>query len=110
MLIFEQSKSSFSHKHFPKMNYKTLIFAGILLAVCFLPLESLAQCAMCKGAAEANLRQGGGDPVGLNNGILYMFSLPYLLVGGIGYWWWRNRRQEREQVVDMSEEDFAQYE
>lgn len=92
------------------MKYRILILAVLFVAFALLPLESMAQCAMCKGAAEANLRQGGGDPVGLNNGILYMLSIPYLLVGTIGYWWWRNRRQEREQVADMSEEDFARYE
>jgi len=39
-----------------------------------------------------------------------MFSMPYLLVGAIGYWWWRNRRKEQEQAVDMTEDDFAHYE
>jgi len=92
------------------MKNKILTITGLLLAFCLLPLEQFAQCAMCKGAAEAALKQGGGDPVGLNNGILYMLSIPYLLVGTIGYWWWRNRRQEREQVADMTEEDFARYE
>ena len=82
----------------------------LALAICLLPADLFSQCAMCKGAAEANLKMGGGDPVGLNNGILYMLSVPYLLVGGIGYWWWRNRNQEREQVMDMTEEDFARYE
>ncbi len=92
------------------MKYSVLFTAALLFAFCFLPLESFAQCAMCKGAAEANLRQGGGDPVGLNNGILYMFAMPYLLVGAIGYWWWRNRRKDHEQAAEMTEEDFAQYE
>ncbi len=92
------------------MKNKILVFAALLLVFYFLPFETMAQCAMCKGAAEANLKQGGGDPVGLNNGILYMFSMPYLLVGAIGYWWWRNRRKENEQAAEMTEEDFAQYE
>jgi len=92
------------------MKHKVLIFTVLFLGFYLSPFESMAQCAMCKGAAEANLKMGGGDPVGLNNGILYMLSIPYLLVGTIGYWWWRNRRQEREQVVDMTEDDFAQYE
>ena len=92
------------------MKNKILVFAILITAFCFLPFEQFAQCAMCKGAAEANVRQGGGDPVGLNKGILYMLMAPYLLVGSIGYWWWRNRRLEREQVADMTEEDFARYE
>jgi hypothetical protein len=92
------------------MKYRFLILPALLIAFCLLPLDQFAQCAMCKGAAEANLKMGGGDPVGLNNGILYILCIPYLLVGCIGYWWWRNRRNEREQVAEMTEEDFAQYE
>lgn len=89
-----------------------LLLSGLLFAFlfCIFSVDASAQCAMCKGAAEANLRQGGGDPQGLNNGILYMLSIPYLLVGGIGYWWWRNRRRDREQAAEMSEEDFDRYE
>ncbi|MBL7827409.1 MAG: hypothetical protein JNJ57_12300 [Saprospiraceae bacterium] len=80
---------------------------GMLLVLfCLVFLDAHAQCAMCKGAAETALKQGGGDPQGLNNGILYMLAMPYLLVGGIGYWWWRNRRKEQEQAADLSEEDF----
>ena len=92
------------------MKYRFLILPALLIAFCLLPLDQFAQCAMCKGAAEANLKMGGGDPVGLNNGILYILCIPYLLVASIGYWWWRNRRNEREQVAEMTEEDFAQYE
>lgn len=88
-----------------------LILPLALLAflVFFSTPELVAQCAMCKGAAETALKQGGGDPKGLNNGILYMLMMPYLLVGAIGYWWWRNRRQEQEQVAELSEEDFSKY-
>jgi hypothetical protein len=39
-------------------------------------------------------QQGGTVGKGLNAGILFMLSMPYLLVGGIGYIWWRNRRKE----------------
>lgn len=92
------------------MKYKLLLFSLFILALSIFSTDVSAQCAMCKGAAEANLRQGGGDPVGLNAGILYMLSVPYLLVGAIGFWWWRNRRPEREQASDMTEEDFARYE
>ncbi|MCB0524800.1 MAG: hypothetical protein H6576_09395 [Lewinellaceae bacterium] len=84
----------------------------IVIALIFVSVngDANAQCAMCKGAAEMNLKQGGGDPQGLNNGILYMLSLPYLLVGAIGVWWWRNRKKSQEQVSEFSENDFAQYE
>ena len=91
------------------MKNKALTTIAILAAFCLLTLDVSAQCAMCKAAVESNMRGGGGDPQGLNGGILYMLLMPYLLVGAIGYWWWRNRRQEREQATDMTEDDFAQY-
>jgi hypothetical protein len=53
-----------------------------------------AQCPMCKMSAESNLKSGGTAGKGLNTGILFMLSMPYLLVGGIGYIWWKNRRSE----------------
>jgi hypothetical protein len=91
------------------MKKKFFLPAFLLLAIVLLPFDAAAQCAMCKGAAEANLKMGGGDPAGLNSGILYMLMVPYLLVGAIGYWWWRNR-QQAAQVADLTEEDFARYE
>ena len=95
--------------NFSFMKHQVLFFGFLLFFLVFFSVDMSAQCAMCKGAAETNLRQGGGDPQGLNNGILFMLSMPYLLVGGIGYWWWRNRHKEQEQVVDFSEDDFARY-
>lgn len=94
------------------MKNKTLIFfaltAALLLAAAFVAEPAAAQCAMCKASAEANLKAGGGDPKGLNTGILYMLVMPYLLVFGIGFWWWRNRRKERRELAELSEADFAQ--
>lgn len=58
-------------------------------------------------AAETALKQGGGDPQGLNNGILYMLAMPYLLVGAIGFWWWKNRRRENDPPVAEMFEDEA---
>ena len=93
------------------MNKKILTLSLLFVAVCLLaPADIFAQCAMCKGVAETNLKQGGGDPVGLNNGILYMLCLPYLLVGSIGLWWYRHRKKDREQAVDLTEDDFEAYE
>lgn len=86
---------------------KYIAFALVILLV--LAAEPLAaQCAMCKASAETNLKAGGGDPQGLNAGILYMLMLPYLLVGSIGYWWWRNRKSETVQVTELTDADFQQ--
>jgi hypothetical protein len=44
-------------------------------------------------AAESNLENGGTAGKGLNNGILYMLSLPYLLVAALGIIWYRNKKK-----------------
>ena len=52
-----------------------------------------AQCPMCRMSAESNLKAGGTAGRGLNNGILYMLAMPYLLVATMGYLWYRNRNK-----------------
>jgi hypothetical protein len=59
----------------------------------FLNIDLVAQCPMCKMAAESNLKNGGTAGKGLNAGILYMLLTPYLLVGGLAYWWFKNKKK-----------------
>ena len=88
---------------------KIAAVAGVLLLVFLLvPSDIQAQCPMCRMSAESNLKNGGTDGRGLNAGILYMLLLPYLLVGSIGVWWWRNRRNENQQVAELTDKDFVQ--
>lgn len=93
------------------MKYDTFKICTLTVLVLFVAMliaePAAAQCAMCKASSEANLKAGGGDPKGLNAGILYMLAMPYLLVMGIGLWWWNNRRKERQELGDLTEEDFA---
>ncbi len=75
------------------MDKKYIIFGVIVLVLLmFVSSDLAAQCPMCKMSAESNLRDGGSAGKGLNKGILYMFAMPYLLVGTLGYLWWRNKR------------------
>jgi len=55
---------------------------------------------MCKMSAEQNLKDGGTAGKGLNKGILYILSLPYLLVGTLGFVWWRNKRTLQDEIYD----------
>ncbi len=72
------------------INFLTITLLAMTFS--FLPTtEVAAQCPMCKMSAEQNLKDGGTAGKGLNQGILYMFVMPYLLVGCIGYVWYRNR-------------------
>jgi hypothetical protein len=50
-----------------------------------------AQCAMCKASVESNIENGGKTVGrGLNTGILYLMSIPYLVLGGIGFMVYKN--------------------
>ena len=75
----------------------------VLLTVVFVLLgtEIIGQCPMCRIAAESNLENGGTAGKGLNTGILYMLTLPYLLVAVIAFLWYRNRKTS----VDFLEEE-----
>lgn len=58
--------------------------------------DLLAQCPMCRATAESNLSNGGTEGKGLNDGILYMLGMPYILIGTIAFLWWKNRKTEGE--------------
>ena len=50
-------------------------------------LSANAQCAMCRAVLESEKGQSTAEAV--NNGIVYLMSIPYLLVAGFGliiYW------------------------
>ncbi len=48
-----------------------------------------AQCSICAKTAQ---QMGEKPALGLNNGILYLIFMPFILVGVIGYKWWKNNR------------------
>ena len=74
-------------------NRKWILSVVLILLMVALPFaEAITQCPMCRMAAESNLEHGGTEGKGLNTGILYMLSLPYLLVLTIGVIWYRNRK------------------
>jgi hypothetical protein len=84
------------------MKIKKIISVLILtLTLSISSTEIQAQCPMCKMSAESNLNHGGASGKGLNFGILYMLSLPYVIVGTVGYIWYRNRRKEDELVPEI---------
>lgn len=46
-----------------------------------------AQCAMCRAVLESE--EGQGTAKGVNDGIIYLMMIPYILVGGLGYFIYR---------------------
>lgn len=61
------------------MNLKYIIALIFLLSV--IPVE--AQCAMCRAVLESEDGQSAAE--GVNDGIVYLMLIPYILVGGLGY-------------------------
>ncbi len=55
---------------------------------------SVAQCAMCRTQLENNVSNGDpGIAAGINTGILYLLSMPYLSILVIGYFWYKSSRK-----------------
>jgi len=50
-------------------------------------LETNAQCAMCRAVLESE--EGQTTAQGVNDGIVYLMLIPYILVGTIGYFVYR---------------------
>ena len=92
------------------MKYTQILkIAFLMLLICF-GSDLLAQCPMCKMAAESNLKSGGTAGNGLNFGILYILAMPYLMVSIIGYIWWRNRKKDLDdnEVAPVEDVSFSE--
>ena len=61
------------------MKYKLLLIVFSITA--FIQLN--AQCAMCRAVLETE--EGQTAAQGINDGIIYLMAIPYILVFGIGY-------------------------
>jgi hypothetical protein len=51
-----------------------------------------AQCAMCRAVLESEDGQKAAE--GINNGIVYLMLIPYILIGGIGLVIYRKLKQK----------------
>jgi hypothetical protein len=85
---------------FTKQNIKNKAMKRkIGFSVCFYTLCSLffsfssyAQCAMCRAALTS---EGNTDKAAaVNDGIVYLMVIPYLLVGAIGYYIYRMKKKK----------------
>ncbi|MFM2189818.1 MAG: hypothetical protein RL491_204 [Bacteroidota bacterium] len=71
----------------------------IVLVVMMLTISnaSWSQCSMCRAVAESGHKQDPNKVAkGLNNGILYLLAMPYIL-GGVAYFIWK-RNKSRQQA------------
>ena len=74
-----------------------ILFLGVLLSA--VPLSARAQCTLCKSVVESSRTEKDGyDPTGLNKGIFYLMTVPYLLIGTVGFLWYRNSQKNKDKA------------
>ncbi|MBP1838351.1 hypothetical protein [Formosa algae] len=62
------------------MKKSHILLVVFIFAVSF---SAEAQCAMCRAVLETE--DGQGAAKGINDGIVYLMAIPYILIGGIAY-------------------------
>lgn len=66
----------------PKVKSKILLFI-VTIVYCLMPIASQAQCAMCRAALESG--ENTAQAEGVNDGIVFLMVMPYLLVALVGF-------------------------
>tara|TARA_Y100001958_G_C21121493_1_gene465459 strand:- start:381 stop:605 length:225 start_codon:yes stop_codon:yes gene_type:complete len=66
------------------MYKKNLTIFILFLFIFLINIDEVnSQCSMCRAVLESE--EGQTTAKGINNGILYLMAIPYLLVGFIGW-------------------------
>jgi hypothetical protein len=63
----------------------------LFLFLISIKIATYSQCAMCKAVVESS-----GQGEGINNGILYLMFIPYVLIGTVGYFIYRHNKKNRQ--------------
>jgi len=63
--------------------YKKNIILFIILFLIIGIEETYSQCSMCRAVLQSE--EGQATARGINNGILYLMAIPYLLVAIVGW-------------------------
>ena len=74
---------------------KMKIFFFSLFSFLF-SFSAQAQCAMCRAALESE--DGGVKAEAVNDGIVYLMAIPYILVGVLGYAIYKMRYGKKKNV------------
>ncbi|WP_145859367.1 hypothetical protein [Pedobacter suwonensis] len=85
---------------------KKAIFILFVLVITFAVSANVdAQCSMCTINAEQGVKNGNTQTAGLNTGVLYLLSLPYLMAVIVGVVWYKKYRKKNIQL-NMKKEPF----
>ncbi|HSD05841.1 hypothetical protein [Flavobacterium sp.] len=73
-------------KNIERIGLSTLLF--VLFSV-----NSFAQCAMCRAALGGE--ENKAKAAAINDGIVYLMVIPYILVGALGYYIYRMKKKKQ---------------
>jgi len=65
------------------MKQLKLLFGLFFLMLLFFPDSLSAQCSMCRAVLESE--EGQATAKGINDGIVYLMAMPYILVTVVGF-------------------------
>src|SRR5687767_14846040 len=75
-----------------------LVFTLFLYTSC--AVSASAQCAMCRATVESNSKsKDNAIGKGLNKGILYLMTIPYIMVAVVGGLWYYNSKKNARRVI-----------
>ncbi len=77
-----------------KVGSKAVVFT---IALCLLPLFSIGQCAMCRASLQNEANKAAAE--GVNDGIVYLMAIPYILVAGVFYAVYRLKQKKKEKIT-----------
>ncbi|MBT8305142.1 MAG: hypothetical protein KJP09_11780 [Bacteroidia bacterium] len=72
-------------------------YALLLIILLFTVITAESQCAMCRAVLESE--EGQNTAKGVNDGIIYLMLIPYILVGGLGYFIYRILSKKSKSII-----------
>ncbi|WDF67860.1 hypothetical protein PQ465_16350 [Sphingobacterium oryzagri] len=86
-----------------KIKWLPIFFMLVLVIGISCYNEVSAQCAMCSLNAENSTTNGNTQGKGLNDGILFLLAIPYLIAVGVGVLWYKKYRKNQPKRVSPFE-------
>lgn len=63
-----------------------------IIVLLLVSMYACSQCAMCRAVLESE--EGKSTAQGINDGIMFLMAIPYIIVGTIGYFIYRTYKKQ----------------
>lgn len=73
---------------------KTIVLTFVF---CLIPFALNSQCAMCRASLQNEANKAAAE--GVNDGIVYLMAIPYILVAAVFYAVWRLKQKKKEKAL-----------